>query len=580
MSFFTPLVIHCGASSISVATFSEKASGKRTLESLISKDLDYDYSSDDDWSYALIESLKEVTSARGVSGQPATLILPGFRLLTKSFKIPHVEESQQAQIIAFEAQQNIPYPLDEVVWDSQIISDDGVETDCLFIAAKNEFIQGLLNQLFSIGINVAQVTASSVLDYNAVRSVMDSEAEHRLLINIGARASNLIFIGETGFFVRNIALGGNTLTQQIADSIGISFLKAEALKIKFFSGSESFAEDDPHVKMILSCAQQFMQRMSTEVTRSTVNYRRQNKGKSVSSILLTGRGSLLNGFTEYLQQKQKVDVGYFDPTSCVDIAPSVGKSALDLGKYQISELLGFVSGLGSPDATTINLLPEHIQAERAFAKKKPFYLIGAVALGIAAFCPYFYFAQKANVYAETAKNYQAAAAPLQANRAEIGDKIAHAEGLVEKIAKVEGLADSRFNWTYFFSDLQLALDGVGDAWLDDLNVNRELKESTVLSQTQFDDFGNPLKIIKTSVDYEVVLSGRMLLRGEDSKVVPDAAINPAEITQRVRSLTERLGGSSFFTNVSDPSIDFSKLNEGLNLISFKVTLTVDPEKPL
>ena len=48
-----------------------------------------------------------------------------------------------------------------------------------------------------------------------------------------------------------------------------------------------------------------MQRMSTEVTRSTVNYRRQNKGKSLQSIFLTGRGALLNGFSDYYLKSKK-----------------------------------------------------------------------------------------------------------------------------------------------------------------------------------------------------------------------------------------------------------------------------------
>ncbi|MGB0370520.1 MAG: pilus assembly protein PilM [Opitutales bacterium] len=580
MSFFTPLVIHCGASSVSVARFSEGGSGKRTLESFVTSDLVYDFSSDEEWSFAVVEKLKELSSSAGLSGHPATLILPGFRLLTKSFKIPHVEEGQRAQIIAFEAQQNIPYPLTEVVWDSQIIGDDGIETDCLFVAAKNDFIQSLLNQLYGIGMNVVQVTASSVLDHSAVRSILGSGADQHLLINIGARASNLIFIGENGFFVRNIALGGNSLTQQIADSIGLSFAKAEALKVKFFTGAESFAQDDPHVKMILNCAQQFMQRISTEVTRSTVNYRRQNKGKSVSSILLTGRGSLLSGFTDYLKQKQKVEVQYFDPLECVEIAPSVNTASLDMAKFQVSELFGLVSDLGASGSTTINLLPPHIQAEQRFSKQKPFYLTGALALGIAALLPFFYLSSKASALSDTAKSYKDATQPLLANQTMIADKTLKAEEIASKIQKVEGLADSRFNWAFFFADVQKALDSVRDAWLDELTVDRELKETSVLSQTAYDDFGNPLKITQTTVDYKVVLSGRMLLRGEDSRVVPDAAIDPSEITSRIRSLTQSLAESDFFTNVSDPTIDFTKLNEGLNLISFQLTLTVDSEKPL
>ena len=56
------------------------------------------------------------------------------------------------------------------------------------------------------------------------------------LVNIGARSTNLLFKNPDGFFVRNIQLGGTTLTQNIADSIGKPFAKADELKHKFFSG--------------------------------------------------------------------------------------------------------------------------------------------------------------------------------------------------------------------------------------------------------------------------------------------------------------------------------------------------------
>ena len=105
MSLNTPLVIQCGASCINVAIFEPRADGRHLLKQLVTEELEYDTSREDDWSFAVVEKIKYLVDTLKLKGKSASLILPGFRLLTKSIKIPHVEESQRAQIIAFEAAQ-------------------------------------------------------------------------------------------------------------------------------------------------------------------------------------------------------------------------------------------------------------------------------------------------------------------------------------------------------------------------------------------------------------------------------------------------------------------------------------------
>ena len=581
MTSFTPLVVHCGASNLCVAVFDEQSDGKHMLSQLISEELDYDISSDDDWLSATIVTLKEIVENNKLKGKSATLVLPGFRLLTKSIKIPHVDESQRAQIIAFEAQQNIPYPLHEVVWDSEIVGDDGIETDCLFIAVKNDFILSFVNQLFAIGLNIQQVTAASILDYNAVKASLGDASDNKLLINVGARASNLIFFSENGFFIRNISLGGNSLTQQIADSMGVSFNKAESFKVKFFSGAESFAEDDPHVKMVLGCAQQFMQRMSTEITRSVVNYRRQNKGKSLEGILLTGRGSLLSGFSEYLAEKQKVSIDYFDPIDSIKLSDSLAANdKMSIMRFQLSEIVGVASHAQLESPAFADLLPQHIQAERVLNKQKPLVLAGLSCLAVASFLPFVSMSGAADALERNQLAYSQATPAFRATSDEISAIQAEAELVAEKISKLETLTQSRFNWIFFFDELQASLNSVGDTWLDDLFVDRTQVVETVESSEEFDDFGNPLVLEKLTTNYSLTISGRILLRDDASRALTGDTIDPRAISNRLRSLTNELIQSEFFLNASDPEIDFSVIDEGLNLLPFKVTLNVDPNRPL
>ena len=242
MSSSKQLIINCGASRVTAAVVSSSG-GALQIEKLLTETLRYDYSNDEAWLSAVGTALHALHGQHNLSGK-ASFIIPGNQVLTKTIRIPHVEASKRAQIIAFEAQQNIPYPLHEVVWDSQVVGEDGVETDVLFIACKSNTIDEFCGEVKSAGFIVYTIHAATVLDYNAIQFAYPELDEDVLLINIGARSTNLLFKNSDGFFVRNIQLGGNSLTQNIADSLGKSFAQAEEIKHKFFNGDLDYSDDD------------------------------------------------------------------------------------------------------------------------------------------------------------------------------------------------------------------------------------------------------------------------------------------------------------------------------------------------
>ena len=248
------LIVNCGASRVTAAVLST-SEGSIHVDQLVTEHLDYDYSNEDAWQLAVRGALHALTREHKLSGK-ATLLLPGSQVLTRPIRIPHVEASKRAQTIAFEAQQNIPFPLHEVIWDSQIVEDDGVETEVLFVACKTEVIEDLCKSAEGAGLAIERIDAAPLLDYNALQHSTGVD-EETLLINIGARSTNLLFCNADGFYIRNIQLGGNTLTQSIADSVGKSFMKAEALKLKFFGGEIEAGEDDSGAKLLVASADAF-----------------------------------------------------------------------------------------------------------------------------------------------------------------------------------------------------------------------------------------------------------------------------------------------------------------------------------
>ena len=86
---------------------------------------------------------------------------------------------------------------------------------------------------------------------------LQTKEDHEILsINIGAKSTNLLFINPTGYLIRTIAIGGNVMSQNISDSLGITFEKAESLKKAYFAQEIKLAENDPETA-ISSATNQF-----------------------------------------------------------------------------------------------------------------------------------------------------------------------------------------------------------------------------------------------------------------------------------------------------------------------------------
>jgi type IV pilus assembly protein PilM len=530
--------------------------GTLQVDKLITESLQYDFSNDEAWLDAVGIALRSLHQQHKLSGK-ATFIIPGNQILTKTIRIPHVEESKRAQIIAFEAQQNIPYPLHEVVWDSQVVGDDGVETEVLFIACKSVTIDEFCSEVSGAGFIVETINAATVLDYNAIQFAHPEVEEDVLLINIGARSTNLLFKNSEGFFVRNIQLGGNSLTQNIADSLGKPFAQAEEIKHKFFSGDLDYSNDDSGAKLLTSCSDSFIRRMSQEITRSIVNYRRQKGGSAPKRILLSGRGALLEGLSEQLSTSQKVAVEFFDPLHNVTLDVDVGSDTTSL-RLEISEIIGAATQDIVPDGAGVNLLPDEVQREMNFVSKKPFLLVAAICVALAPWPAFLGYKQLSSGYIQSAQATQAQVAPLQARQAQIQANSEKAVKVSESIKRVEGLVNSKTNWIQFFAELQDSLTAVEDVWLDSLSVKRE-------------------KPVKGEASYEVVLEGQMLVRETANG---EGAIDQAVLSRRIKGLQDSFETSAFIVTSKPPNINWSSLRNGLNVLPFTINLVVDTAKPL
>jgi len=373
------IIINCGISHVSASVFGYENNTLK-LQKVGLHTLAHDYTQDSLWLDSVVSGIKNLCADLKLKGE-VRFIFPGSFLLTKTIRVPKVEKDKQDKIVGFELSQKMPFPLAELIWDYQIIDDDGVEQEILAFAVKPEVAETFCERIVELGLTPIQITPAPILDYNALRAsgigLNDSET---LVVNMGAKSTNLLFINPTGFLIRSISIGGNSLSQNLADRLGVLFGKAEELKKSYFAGHMNFSPDDPNLQNIESCAQQFLARASQEITRSIVTYKRLKKGKSPERIFLAGRGALLRNLPEYISHSQQLSIDYFDPTQIIQIAPEVSSEMQSLLPFMLSEPVGLASSIfmdvgDRKFAPPLNLLPSSKLSSLGFQKKKPYFCL-------------------------------------------------------------------------------------------------------------------------------------------------------------------------------------------------------------
>ncbi|MBO6101806.1 MAG: pilus assembly protein PilM, partial [Opitutales bacterium] len=483
-------------------------------------------------------------------GGRAHIIVPSASLLTKTIAVPHVDAARREEVVAFEAKKNIPYDLSEVSWSYQVISDDGIETEILLASMKANEADDFCAAVTFGSLAPATLEAASILDFNAWKYC--GLEENSMILNIGAKSSNLIIAHSADdFFVRSVSIGGNAITQSISDNLGKSFMQAEAVKRAFFEDPAKMESSDAVAQLLKSSIRAVAKRISTELKRSILNYKRKG-AETPCKLYLSGRGSLTPGLPEYLSEELQVDVQYIDVLSSLSVAPGVNIDVVKNSSVHLSEIVGEAARMVLPASVGLNLLPRHITEENAFKRKMPWLLLSAAMLACASALPILSLRASIDTNRKIANAYKLACPSIEKNKADIDDKKEQAKALLSKIADLEVLAKSKSNWINLFADLERRIFEAKDVWLDDLKVVRSEKN------------GKP--------DYRLRLSGRFLLRDADA----DGQYDSAKAIKKMDELLSSFTKSAFIEKSTVEGTD----TRNKRILKFNFTLVVNPDKPI
>ena len=319
----------------------------------------------------VVSSLTEaVISFRKLAKSQLVVAMPGRSVIVRHFKVPSVGASRIRQIIKYEAQQQVPFPLEEVIWDYQILkSEDKAAPDIniALVAVKSGLIDDLIAKISGLGIAPDLIEATSFAVFNCAKFNDTLDNGPIVLIDIGATSTDISVAKEKQLvFTRSIHIAGNDITRAIQKEQSIGFEDAEKTK---------------HKKGNISAAVSVLETLSSEIHRSISFYMSQMDRKSeFRKVVLTGQSSNLKEITTFLSNSLKMEVVELNPFSNILISNERMLDIVDRSPNAWSVAIGSALTALKETDTKINLLPSELIIEKKLKKKRMPLIMSAILL--------------------------------------------------------------------------------------------------------------------------------------------------------------------------------------------------------
>lgn len=382
----TTVALNLGSQRIGMAVFETSRSGALVLKGYDTDTIIADPAFEASRESQIRVSIGDLMEKLKVPKGKVRYAISGQSVFTRFVKLPPLHDDNIEQLVTFEAQQHVPFPINEVVWDYEMI-EGGDEKEVVIVAIKSDALDEIDGTVKSAGLGTVEVDVAPMALYNAYRGAYGSSEEPILIIDVGAKTSNLLYVEGTRFFTRGVAIGGSSVTAAIAKEYNITFAEAEHQKVTnglvALGGghTETMEESLAALAMVVRNA---LTRLPAEIARTTNYYRSQHGGSAPKRVLLAGGGANLPYTLEFFNEKLNLPVEYFNPLSQVSISKGMDTELLQKEAHTMGELIGL--GLRGVGKSTINidLVPATVEEARASDRRKPF-LIAAAALLILGF---------------------------------------------------------------------------------------------------------------------------------------------------------------------------------------------------
>ncbi len=370
--------------------------------------------------------LREMMHELRIKNGTVNCALPAQSVFARFVKLPSLEHQKLEKIIAFEAQQNVPFPIDDVVWDYQVVGG-GLE----------EQIQVILVAI-----------------------------KHDLLDDV------ILFIEPRRIFSRSLPIGGSAITGAVAREFGESFEEAETRKKRdgFVGLGGAYAEPSDHdIARVSKLARSTMTRLHAELMRSVSHYRAQQQGNRPDRIFLCGGTAGLPYMREFFHEKFQLPIEFFNPLRNVAVSEAASASGVAQSAHLLGELVGLALRSVTVCPMELSLLPANVVRRQELGRRRPFFIAAAACVILAMLGWSVYYTRAAQVTRDTTQVIQEKNTSMRGAETQL-DK------LRKQIASLDGVAtpllaaiNDRDFWPQILEDLNARLPEA-DIWITELGA--------------------------------------------------------------------------------------------------------------
>jgi len=454
------------------------------------------------------EALELFLSRNDLSSGRVAISVAGQSGLARFIKLPPVEAKKIPDIVKYEARQQIPFSLEDVVWDYQQLTggseEDGfaLEPEVGLFAMKRDQVARALQPLEEAGIEVDFIQLMPLAVYNYVCFDRFDNLQSRpydpndppestVVISLGTDTTDLVVTNGYRVWQRNIPIGGNHFTRALSKELKLTFVKAEHLK------RNATQADDP--KAVFQAMRPVSSDLLAEIQRSLGYFTSIDKTAKIGEVVALGNAMKLPGIQRYLTQNLEQDVKPIEAFERLSGGSATARTQFKENILSFAVAYGLcVQGLGKSEIRT-NLLPEEIVRSRLIRAKKPWAVAGVAAVLVGLTFNYFMHVAacrdtetEAMIRAESnAKSTQTAASGYESRRSELHAAFDNIKTIGDNlVSNVEG----RLLWLELLKAFDAALPkdprplDQREETVEDISARNEL-HIVSLDEQHFEDLG-------------------------------------------------------------------------------------------
>jgi type IV pilus assembly protein PilM len=322
-------------------------------------------------------SLRQFVKQNDLGKDDIVISVPSQNSFARFVKLPPVEPKRIPEIVKFEAAQQIPFDINDVQWDWQLMAEtDSPETKVGIFAVKSDVVNSVLEHFARENVTVSCVQMAPMALYNyALYDYGDlgkSDDQATVILDIGAENSDLVVCAGSTVWQRCVPMGGNAFTRAIADAFKLNFEKAEKLK--------RTAPMSKYARQVFQAMKPVFTDLASEIQRSLGFYTSSNPNTKLSKIIALGGGTKMRGLLQYLRQTLQIPVEMPDSFKRLTTSSAVSAAKFHESVSDFGVVYGLaLQGLGLAKIES-NLLPRSIARSMVWASKTKYFTAAAVAV--------------------------------------------------------------------------------------------------------------------------------------------------------------------------------------------------------